>query len=420
MSGTEASRVPLADDERHPDVRARIRRPERPPGGSGARPKAPGTAALGDTALYDAAPANTAPGNFCDTVPGNTAPGNLRDTAPGRPAARVMAGLTTVSMAVAVALLARGEFAPEALGAALPVAALPLAAGGVAAGRSGRRGLAATLLLTGGALGTLGAWALADAHHWPGTTRAGAVACAVTLTLALLGRFVVAGRGVLAGAGALAVTTLGWEAVAALLGGAQSAPSQAGLGTVLAVASVLGLGALPRLALMGAGLTRLDDRRSAGASVSRHQVAVALTATHRRLLPATVVLAVSATAAGLLVVRAPDGWTVTTAVVLAVLLPLRARAFPPTAQASAVRAAGLVLALRLTALWLEHTSGAWPLLLPLALAAAPLLGFGGESGERLRARLRRTGDAAEYAGVIALLAAAAGVFGVHGLLPGSF
>ena len=91
-----------------------------------------------------------------------------------------------------------------------------------------------------------------------------------------------------------------WEAVAAVQG------DLARLGAVMAVFSVVLLGLLPRLALMASGLTALDDRRSGGVSVSRHQVGNALAATHRGLALATTVTAVSAASAGWLLTLAAD------------------------------------------------------------------------------------------------------------------
>jgi type VII secretion integral membrane protein EccD len=341
-----------------------------------------------------------------------------------RPAAhRITAGVATVCLAVVAALLARGEdgFSAGTLGAALPVAALLLAGGGALTGRLGKRGPATTLLTTGGALAVLGAWTLADAHDWSGPARAAGVVGAVALTLCLLGRFSPLGRGGLVGAVAVAVTAIGWEFVAALQGGAGSAQEQARLGTVLAVASVVALGVLPRVALMAAGLTRWDDQPSVGASVSRHQVTVALAATHRALVLATIVIAVSAAAAGLLVVREPNAWTVTLAGVLAVVLLMRARAFPLVAEVVVLLAAGIALGVRLIALWLDHAASAYgPLAVLAGLAAVPLVVLAVEPPDQVRVRLRRIGDTVESAGVIAMFPLAVGVFGVYGRLLGNF
>ncbi|MGW0556029.1 type VII secretion integral membrane protein EccD [Streptomyces sp. NPDC002926] len=338
-----------------------------------------------------------------------------------RPAARrVTAGVVTVCLAVTAALLARGEFAAASVGAVLPFIAVVLAGCGALAGRLGNRGLATTLVASGGALAVLGAWLLADAHEWSGPERLAGMAGAVALTLLLLGWFSPLGRGGMLGAGAVAAIGLSWEVVSALQSGAETAAQQARLGTVLAVASVVVLGVLPRVALMGAGLTRLDDTRSAGASVSRHQVATALAAAHRGLVLTTMIVAVSAGAAGLLVVSERNLWTVVLASVVTVVLLLRARAFPLVAEVVVLLAVGLVLAVRLTMLWLGHSAGYGALALVAGLAAAGLVVLAVEPAEHVRVRLRRIGDVAESVGVVLLFPLAIGVFGVYGRLLDTF
>lgn len=184
-----------------------------------------------------------------------------------RPAARrVAAGASTVAFAVIVALLARREFPLDALAGALAVVTAVLLVGGALCARigAGNRGLATALLFVSGGLGVLTAWTAADAYGWSGPVRLAAVAAAVALALLLLGLFSPLGRGGLIGAGATAAVAAVWEAVAAV----ESDPAR--LGAVMAVFSVVLLGMLPRLALMASGLTGLDDRRSGGVSVSRH------------------------------------------------------------------------------------------------------------------------------------------------------
>ncbi len=244
-----------------------------------------------------------------------------------RPAARrVSAGASTVAFSVIAALLARREVPLGTLAVALTVVTAVLLVGGALFARigTGNRGLATALLFVSGGLGILTAWTAADAYAWSGPARLAAVATAVALALLLLGFFSPLGRGGLIGAGATAVVAAVWEAVAAV----ESDPAR--LGAVMAVFSVVLLGMLPRLALMASGLTALDDRRSGGVSVSRHDVADALAATHRGLALATVVTAVSATAAGWLLTLAarPTVWTVLLPSLVAVVLLSRARAFP--------------------------------------------------------------------------------------------
>lgn len=334
-----------------------------------------------------------------------------------RPVARrSAAGAATVGFAVAAALLARTAFDLSAVAGALLVVTVLLAAAGALVSRLGNRGLATTLVAAAGVLGLLSAWTAADAHDWSGQARLAGVAGALVLTLLLLGLFTPVGRGGLTGAGAAGLTAAVWE----LTGTLQDEPAR--VGAVLAVVSVVVLGLLPRLALMAAGLTGLDDRRSGGASVSRHEVGAAMAATHRGLALATVVTAVSATAAGLLTATAPSAWTVSLTAVLAVVLVSRARAFPLVAEVVVLHAAAAVLLVRLAVLWTDTVAGPpyGPLALLGAAALLPLGVLAVHPPEHVRVRLRRIVDLIESIGVIVLFPLAVGVFGVYGRLLDAF
>ncbi|MGA4998583.1 type VII secretion integral membrane protein EccD [Streptomyces arboris] len=337
-----------------------------------------------------------------------------------RPAARrVAAGASTVAFSVVAALLARREFPLDTLAGALAAVTAILLVGGALCARisTGNRGLATALLFVSGGLGVLTAWTAADAYDWSGPARLAAVAAAVTLALLLLGFFSPLGRGGLIGAGATAAVTAVWEAVAAV----ESDPAR--LGAVMAVFSVVLLGMLPRLALMASGLTALDDRRSGGVSVSRHDVSNALAATHRGLALATVVTAVSATAAGWLLTLSarPTVWTVLLPSVVAVVLLSRARAFPLVAEVVALFAAAAVLVVRLVMLWMEQVSGgSGPVILLAVAALLPLLALSVEPPEHVRVRLRRTADLVESIGMVGLFPLAIGVFGMYGQLLNKF
>ncbi|MFJ3204428.1 type VII secretion integral membrane protein EccD [Streptomyces sp. NPDC086989] len=336
-----------------------------------------------------------------------------------RPAARRgSAGVATVSFAVTAALLARREFSLEALaGALLPVTLVLLAVGALVTriGR-GNRGLATALLLASGGLGILTAWTAADAHEWSGIVRLAAVAGSLVLTLVMLGYFSPLGRGGLIGAVAVAAITAVWEAVAALQG------EPARLGAVMALVSVVLLGVLPRLALMASGLTALDDRRSGGASVSRHEVGNALAATHRGLALATIAIGASAAAAGWLLTLAaePSVWTVALPSLVAVVMLSRARAFPLVAEVVALLAAAGVLVVRLVVLWIQHDGGAAALAVLCGAALLPLLALAVQPPEHLQVRLRRTADLVESVGMVGLFPLAVGVFGVYGQLLNKF
>ncbi|MFG2589195.1 type VII secretion integral membrane protein EccD [Streptomyces sp. NPDC048438] len=336
-----------------------------------------------------------------------------------RPAARrATGGVATVAFAVIAALLARREFPLGALAGALAAATFVLLAAGalVAKVGQGNRGLATALLVLSGAIGTLTAWTAADAYDWPGTLRLAAVAGAVILTSVMLGYFSPLGRGGLIGAVATAALTVVWEAVAAVQG------DPARLGAVMAVLSVVLLGLLPRLALMASGLTALDDRRSGGVSVSRHEVGNALAATHRGLALATLATAVSAAGAGWLITRAGTQtvWTVVLTSVIAVVLLSRARAFPLVAEVVALFAAAAVLVVRLVMLWMQHGGGTGPIAVLVAAAVLPLLVLAVQPPDHVRVRLRRTADLVESIGMVGLFPLAVGVFGVFGQLLNKF
>lgn len=338
-----------------------------------------------------------------------------------RPAARrVVAGLATVGWALAAGVLARGEFTVSTVASGLLAAAAVSALAGVLFGRALQRGLATTLMVTAGALGVLGMWTAADAHAWSAAVRLAGVAAVVVLVLLLLGWFSPLGRGALIGAATAGGCVALWEMAAALQQGAAPAVEQSRVGALIAIASVVVLGVLPRLALMASGLSGLDDRRTGGASVSRYQVTTALTATHRGLALATVVLAASAAVAAVLVLRAPSEWTVPLAVATALVLALRARAYPLIAEVVALLVASAVIVVRLMVGWLEHAGAAGPLVVLGMLALLPLVVLAVDPAEHVRVRLRRVGDLLESVGVIALLPLLIGAFGVYGRLLGTF
>ncbi|MGV9880024.1 type VII secretion integral membrane protein EccD [Streptomyces sp. NPDC003006] len=338
-----------------------------------------------------------------------------------RPAARrVAAGLATVSWVVVAGVLAAGEFELAAAGKALMAVAVLLGLAGVLLGWRKQPGLATTLLVSAGALGLLGAWTLGDAYAWGNPVLLAGVVLNAVLVLLLLGWFSPLGRGALIGAATALGCLVLWEAAFALQDGARTATEQARMGALLAVVSVVVLGVLPRLALMASGLSGLDDRRTGGASVSRYQVGTALSATHRGLALATVVLAVSAAASGVMVLRAPSTWTVLVAAVTVVVLGLRARAYPLVAEVVGLFVASAVVVVELVRVWMDRSAAAGPLVLLVVLALVPLVMLAVEPAEHVRVRLRRVGDVLETVSVIALLPLAIGVFGVYGRLLDTF
>ncbi|MGW1838152.1 type VII secretion integral membrane protein EccD [Streptomyces sp. NPDC002067] len=336
-----------------------------------------------------------------------------------RPAARrASAGVATVAFTLIAALLARRDFAFDALVGPCAALALVLLVAGLLVTRvgQGNRGLTTALLLASGGLGVLTAWTAADAYAWSGAARLAGVAGVLVLMLGCLGHFSPLGKGGLVGAVTTAVLAVAWEVVAAV----QSDPAR--LGAVMAVFSLVLLGVLPRLALMASGLTALDDRRSGGASVSRHQVGTALAATHRGLALSTVVTAVSAVSAGWLLTLAemPTVWTAVLASLVVVVLVSRARAFPLVAEVVALLVAASCLVVRLVMVWMEHAGGAGPFAVLGAAAVLPLVALAVQVPEHVQVRLRRVADLVESVGMVALFPLAFGVFGVYGQLLNQF
>ncbi len=286
-----------------------------------------------------------------------------------------------------------------------------LAAGGGAAltATPGRRAAGTALLLTGTTLGLLAAW-----HAAPGgAARLAATGLTAAAALALLGLRTGLGRGGLTGAAAVALAVGAWELLLALTDPART-------GVALGFLSVLALGTLPRLALRAAGLTGLDDRHPGGTPAGHQRAATALAAAHRGLAPATVATAASAGAAGVLAAGRPGLWTVLTALLLAVVLLSRARAYPLAAEVVALLAAGTAVCVRLVLLC--ATDGGGPALALAALgllAALPVAALAVRPPEPLRDRLRRWLDVVESVSVVALIPVSLGAFGLYGLLLGA-
>ncbi|MFG2890038.1 EsaB/YukD family protein [Streptomyces sp. NPDC048248] len=319
-----------------------------------------------------------------------------------------------VLLAAAAGIGAAAWYPDRAAALWLGVAAVLLAGAGAAisalTGRPGHRAPGLALLLQGGTLGVLASWHAVSG----GGARLAAVGLTVAAVLALLGLCTPLGRGGLIGAVSVALAVGAWE-----LGLALAGPARAGV--ALGFVSVVVLGSLPRLALIGAGLTRLDDLRSGGTPVSRHQAAAALGATHRGLALATVAMAVSAGAAGVLALGEPGVWTVLVALLLAGLLFSRARAYPLAVEVVALLGAGTAVCVRLVLLCAhdgDAPAGALAALCALAGLAVMVLTV--RVPEAMRARLRRWLDLLESTGVVALIPLSLGAFGVYGLLFGAF
>ncbi|WP_436786528.1 type VII secretion integral membrane protein EccD [Yinghuangia sp. YIM S10712] len=323
------------------------------------------------------------------------------------------AGVAAVALGVITASLARSWYGSDDVGGWLLGVGLAAAALGALASLLRNRELGGVLIVLGGAVGAMGAWSSTGGSD---RARLAAIGGAVVLVLVLSAVFTPLGRGGLVGAGVFALLFGGWEAGAATIDDVYR------LGAVMGTVAVLALGILPRYAVMAAGLTRLDDQRSGGATVSRHQVDTALAATHRGLALATVAAAGCVAVGGWFALREVNGWTVAVAALLAVVVMARARAFPLAVEVAALLAAGAVLAVRLCVVWADQPdrSPAGPLAVLCGLALVPLVVFVVRPPDHVRVRLRRFGNVVETLGVVALIPVCIGAFGVYGRLLDTF
>jgi type VII secretion integral membrane protein EccD len=295
----------------------------------------------------------------------------------------------------------------------LTVAAFGLLGGGIVAGRV-REPAGTALILGGGAVALAASWTATGVVGWPQHARLVAAAAVLGAVTVLLGLTSPLGRVGVVGGGLALVLAAAWGAgVAAAL-----APER--LAAVMAVASVVLLGLLPRVALTASGLTALDDRRTAGEEIGRQDTVAAIDGAHRSMSIATVATTASSALAGVLLAGAPSRWTVPLALALIVVLASRARVFPLVVEVAALlAAAGAVLA-TLLALWLDRSGVAGPVAAVLVLVAVGLVVTAVDFPEHVRARFRRLGDRLEAVAVLAAVPLAIGVFGTYGQLLATF
>jgi type VII secretion integral membrane protein EccD len=310
-------------------------------------------------------------------------------------------------------MLARAAASLALAADTLTVAGLVLLGCGVVAGRV-REPAGTALVLGGGAVALAASWNATEFVGWATHARlvaAGAVVAGVTVLLGLTSPL---GRVGVVGGGLALVLAAAWGAgVAAAL-----APER--LAAIMAVAAIVLLGLLPKIALIASGLTALDDRRTAAGEVARQDAVAAIATTHRSLSIATVATAASSALAGVLLAGAPSRWTVTLALALVVVLSSRARVYPLVAEvASLLAAAGTVLA-ALLALWFDRAGTAAPIAAVVALLGAALVILGMDFPEHVRARSRRLADRLEAVTVLAAIPLAIGVFGTYAQLLETF
>ncbi|MEV4753523.1 type VII secretion integral membrane protein EccD [Micromonospora sp. NPDC049559] len=324
----------------------------------------------------------------------------------------------TATGAGSLALLLGAAFLRELVPGAAALVWLTVLAGagcllGVALGRV-REPLGTGVLLAASGVGLAAAWTAGEG--WPGYARWALLAGLAAILLALHGVATPLGRaGLVGGAFGLVLTGL-WLAGALL-----ELPAER-LAAVLAAVSIILVGLLPRIALSSAGLTRLDDRLTGGAEVTRRDVTTALDAAYRALGFAVLATAGSAALAGWLLAAHPNRWTAPLAGLLVVILLSRARTYPLVGEVLSLLVAAVVVLVALLLAW-RRGAGEVSVAMPLALAvvaAGCLALVAVEPPPHVQARLRRIADRIEMVAVVAALPVVVGVFGVYGRLLHAF
>ncbi|MFV2198165.1 type VII secretion integral membrane protein EccD [Nocardiopsis sp. LOL_012] len=341
------------------------------------------------------------------------------DGHPGRwtpAAARWTSTFALVVLTLCAGWLVREQASDTAALVAVGAVAALLVAVGAAIGPTWREPLGTAFAMSGTAAGVLALWLARGLYDWPAWTFWAGSAALVSALVLLLGLTSGLGRGGLTGGGVgLALAAL-WSACA-LLG----LPGHR-IAVIAAVACVVLLSLLLRLALMFSGLTVLDDDRGAGGSVTRADVLSSVAGAHRSLVIATVGVAVAAAVAGAGLAAEFDVWTGCLAAVLAGVVASRARLFPLIAQKAVLVAASLsVLVSALTALAGAVAWGVWPALgVAAAVAVIPAVALSIEQPEHVRARLRGVTSRFEAVAVVAMIPLAIGAFGTYERLLATF
>jgi hypothetical protein len=286
----------------------------------------------------------------------------------------------------------------------------------MAIGVTWREPLGTALTLAGGGLASLAVWFAADAYGWQEWGRLGGLAVLAGLVTIGLGlTSPLRGGGTIGGGLALVLALTGTVSAAFGLSGAR-------VSAVLAIAAVVVLSLLLRIALMLSGLTSLDDRRSSGATVARGDVASALVSAHRSMVIATVAVAVAVVVAGYGPSADFNGWTAALSALLATVVASRSRTFPLAIEKIALLASATWVVIDLAWSWAHAKEwAAAPAIGVLLLALMlPVVVLSAEPPEHVRARLRRIANRVEAIAVIAMLPVAIGAFGTFDRLLNTF
>lgn len=193
----------------------------------------------------------------------------------------------------------------------------------------------------------------------------------------------------------------------------------AGAVALTTVAAVICCGLLPRYAMAVSGLTGLDDQVVEGELRRRDEVKVTMEDAYQSLTWSTYAVTVPLAAGMAWLIADPNRWAGAIGVVVALIISLRTRAFPLTAQQMALWIAVLIGVV--TGLLGQH-------LYSSAVTAAMLFAVAGlvvilvvlRPAPHQRAFWRRTGNLIESLAVISLVPLLLGLGGIYGDLLQAF
>ena len=326
----------------------------------------------------------------------------------GDRARRWTATCVGMTAAVAAVVLAGAQVPPWLLA----LAGLTVVSGGFVLALPTGRAVGVALVLGGAA--SVVAVVPGLTANW--LLRSGLWTLVISAVVALLGLAAGRRRAGLFGSGtAIALLTL-WSALFAA-----GLPADR-VAVVMTVVAVGGLGLLPRIAVMSSGLTKLDDRLAAEETVSRSSAEAAVDAAHRGLALACVAVAVSSAVAGALLAWTGGTWAVVLAGLLVIVILLRLRAFPLTAEVVALVIGALVVLGFLVTRWVNERPDWWwggtASMTVVLLLCLVVVGYA--PSPHARARARQFADRLEALVVIAVVPVAVGEFDMYARLLSTF
>lgn len=285
---------------------------------------------------------------------------------------------------------------------------------GVGAAAVRRRGVGEAIAAAGSSAVVLALVNAAGHAGWTVSDRIGVAIAAAWMPVAV-GGFARRSRGPAVGALVAVVLTLGWVGLrhTGLTGSEADA--------LVTVAGVLALGLLPQWAAAYSGLTALDDRRLSGDVVPRRALEASLFSAHSALIWSTAAVAVTVMVTAGTLASAGSQWPSWLAAAAALVLALRSRSFPLTAEVVSTLAAAALVGAALLLSWLRHEPGSlWPMVVCAVVAVAAALVPTLAPPAHTQARLRGLADRVETLAVLAIVPLTVGVFGVFGHLLGVF